>query len=190
MIAVPIPGHQAGRGAACSATRVLLIAVVLSLAACVSASLTRLVPFDSAQGRFAVIVPEGTMDESTIPGAGPFTGSTVHRFVHQAQDGVVFAIIVGDTEPGYLASMSVDNALDEAGAANIESTHGQEVEQRNLTVSGSPAREQRIIGPTFSYVFRTVLSGSRVYSISVRGSGADITSAEAVAYLDSFAITP
>ena len=130
------------------------------------------------------------MDESTISGVGPFAGTTVHRFVHQAQDGPVFAVIVGDTAPGYLTSMSVDEALDEAGAANIEATHGQAIDERNLTVSGSPAREQRIVGPAFSYVFRTVVSGSRVYSISVRGSGADVTSAQAVVYLDSFAITP
>jgi hypothetical protein len=56
-------------------------------------------------------------------------------------------------------------------------------------VSGLEAREQHIVGPLGAYMFRTVLAGMRLFSISVKGTDDQVQDAESIVYLDSFAVT-
>ena len=172
------------------AARAIVLALVVSLAGCVSAQLTVISSFTSADGGFTITVPGGAMAESTSAGSGPFAGETVHAFVHDVPGGLRFAVLYADAAPNYLAAMSLDAALDAAELANIRATGGAQVDERHLTIAGLPVREQRITGPAASYVFRTVFAGNRMYSISVKGTDVQVREADVIVYFDSFTITP
>jgi len=170
------------------AARGIVVALSIALAGCVSARITTLSAFSSADGHFSVTVP-GTMVESTSKGSGPFAAATIHSFLYDEPGGPRFVVIYGDTDPGFIASMSTDAALDWFEAGNVSATKGQQVSERHLTISGLPGREQHIVGPGGSYVFRSVLAGNRLYSFSVKGADFQVQQADSVVYLDSFAVT-
>ena len=172
------------------AARAIVLALVVSLAGCVSTRLTVISSFVSADGDFTVTVPGGAMAESTSAGSGPFVGGTVHAFVHDEPDGPRFALLYADAAPNYLAGTSLDAALDAAELANIRATGGAQVDERHITITGLPAREQRITTPAASYVFRMVFAGNRLYSISVKGTDLQVQEADVIVYFDSFTITP
>jgi len=73
--------------------------------------------------------------------------------------------------------------------ANVDTTHGIQQSERALTVAGQPGREQRINAGQLAYVFRMVFIGNRLYSISVSGTALQVDQADAILFLDSFAIT-
>jgi hypothetical protein len=168
----------------------LLLGLVFVLAGCISVGVTTIASFTSADGHFSVTLPKGTTTESTSTGSGPFAASTIHTFVHAEPGEPLFAAIYGDADPAFIASMSNDAALDWAEQANVGATNGHQVAERNLTISGLSGRGQSIVGPTGSYVFRMVLAGDRLYSFSVKGTDVQVQQADAIVYLDSFAITP
>lgn len=70
----------------------------------------------------------------------------------------------------------------------MNQTHGTLLEENPLTVSGFPASEERIVANGIAYLFRAVLAGNRLYSVSVTGSPQDVDSAEAKVFVDSFEI--
>jgi len=169
------------------AARGIVIALSIALAGCVSARITTLSAFSSADGHFTVTVP-GTMVESTSTGSGPFAAATIHSFLYDEPGGPRFVVIYGDADPGFIASMSTGAALDQFEASNVSATKGQQVSERHLTVSGFPGREQRIVGPGGSYVFRMIVAGNRLYSFSVKGTDVQVQQADAAVYLDSFTV--
>jgi hypothetical protein len=165
-----------------------VVALSIALAGCVSARITTLSAFSSADGHFSVTVPE-TMVESTSTGSGPSAAATIHSFLYDEPGGPRFVVIYGDADAGFIASKSTDAALDQFEASNVSATKGQQVSERHLTISGLPGREQHNVGPTGSYVFRMVVAGNRLYSFSVKGADLQVQQADAVVYLDSFAVT-
>jgi hypothetical protein len=169
--------------------RGIVVALSISLAGCFSTRITTLSAFSSADGHFNVTVP-GTMVESTSTGSDPFAAATIHTFLYDEPGGPRFVVVYGDADPGFIASMSTGTVLDQFEASNVSVTKGQQVSERHLTISGLPGREQHIVGPGGSYVFRMVVAGDRLYQFSVKGADFQVQQAEAVVYLDSFAVTP
>ena len=160
------------------------------MAGCVSSiRFFSLATFTSVDGHFHIDVPGGTMTDQVMPSSGIFAGSTVHGLTRDA-DGLRFAVLYGDADPSYLASVSIETALATVEQGNVNSTKGTQTSDLPIIVDDQPAREQRIASPTASYRFHLVFVGRRLYSISVTGSGADIASAEATTYLGSFTVDP
>jgi hypothetical protein len=178
-----------GRRLTHSATWLIVFALTFSLAGCGLGRVWTIATFESAEGRFSVVVPEGTMVEGTLVGGGPFAGATIRTFVHDVPGGPRFAVLYGDAAPDYLEGISVDAALDAVETANIEATGGEQIDGEHLAVAGLPGREQRITVPGAIYVFRTVFAGNRLYSISVKGTDTQVTQADVVVYFDSFKIS-
>lgn len=170
--------------------RLFLVTLGFLIAGCVSARMTTIGSFTSSTGHFSVTVPNGSMIESTSTGAGPFAAATIHTFLDDEPNGARFVVIYGDANPAFVASISTEAALDQFEAANVTATHGQQVAERQLMISGLPGREQRIVGPGGGYVFRTVLVGDRLYSFSVKGSDVALAEAQVSVFFDSFTITP
>jgi hypothetical protein len=165
------------------------IALSVSLSACVSVQVSTLHSFASADGRFTVTVPDGAMKQSTLapPANGAFAGSTVTGFSTASASGARFAVLYADAVPGYLDAHGVDGTLLEAEGTNLSALNGTLVSAGPITVAGQPGREDRIGVGQAVYVFRTVFIGQRMYSISVTGSPAQVDSADAKVFLDSFA---
>ena len=130
------------------------------------------------------------MVETLSAGAGPFAAATIHTFLHDEPDGPRFVVVYGDADPSYIAARSTDAALDEFTLRNVGATSGHLISERKLTISGLPGREQYIVGPGGTYVFRTVLAGNRLYSLSATGNDAQVHGADVVVYLDSLVLTP
>jgi hypothetical protein len=145
--------------------------------------------FVSANGGFRIDVPDGVMTDQVVPGTGVLAGSMVHELTHDA-DGVRFTVVYGDAAPAYLASTSVDSALDAVEQDNLARTNGTQTSDVSTFVMDQPAREQRITTPTTSYRYHLVFVGDRLYSISVAGSAADIVSSESTTALGSFTLLP
>jgi hypothetical protein len=169
--------------------RAASLVLPVALAACVSVHVTSISTFAPANSRFSVTVPSGTMNESTSAGTGPFAAAPIHAFIHDEAGGPRYAAFYGDAEPGFLAATTSDAALDSFEGSNVSATSGRQISERHLTISGFPAREQAIVGPGGSYVFRMVLAGNRLFSFSVKGSDPQVHGAEATVYLDSIAVT-
>jgi hypothetical protein len=170
--------------------RMILASMALfgALAACVSVQVSTLHSFTSADGRFSVTVPGGSMKPSTLkaPANGAFAGSMVNGFSTASASGARFAVLYADAAPGYLAAHGVDATLVEAERTNLSALNGTLVAGGAVTVAGQPGREDRIdVGPAV-YVFRTVFIGQRMYSVSVTGSSGQVDSADATVFLDSF----
>lgn len=168
----------------------LAVAIVSGglVAACAWARLFAIETYHSTDGRFSVIVPGGTMAESTFPGAGPmFEGSTVHSLVN-SQEGATLAVLYADAAPGYLSATPLDTVLDDAAQANVATTNGTLVSQTTMTIDGQPARDQHITGPRADYEFRLVVIAGRLYSISATGTADQVAAASSRVFLDSFEI--
>jgi hypothetical protein len=157
------------------------------LAACVNFNVSTVQTFSSAEGRFSVTVPGGTMNASTFPSGGPFAAAPAHAYATSTAAGVRMAVLYADADPSYLADTSLDDALAAAERANVDTTQGTQQSERAMTVAGQPGREQRINAGQFAYVFRLVFVGNRLYSISVRGTAPQVDQADAILFLDSFA---
>jgi hypothetical protein len=170
---------------------IAILALPICLGACLSVTVSTytLETYTSADGRFRIDVPGGTMSDTIIPSGGVFAGSTVHGLSVTA-DGLRFAVVYGDAQPAYLATTPIDTALANAVQGNVTSTHGTLIEQHAITVAGSPAREARITIVGAEYVFVVTFVGNRLYSLSVRGtSDAAVRGSEATQFLNSFAVT-
>jgi hypothetical protein len=171
---------------------IAILALPIFLGACLPTTVTSytLKTYTSADGRFHIDVPGGAMTDTTLPGGGVFAGSTVHGLSLTA-DALRFAVVYGDAQPSYLATTSIDEALANAVAGNVTSTHGTLVEQLPITVGGSPAREARISIIGGEYLFVVTFVGNRLYSLSVLGtSDSAARGSEATQFLNSFAVTP
>ena len=92
--------------------------------------------------------------------------------------------------PAIYNSTSVDAALAAAEEANRASIGGTQEAERTLAIAGYAGREQRIIVGPVTYVLRLVFVGNRLFSISVKGSAAQVDEADASQFLNSFAATP
>ena len=171
---------------------IAILALPIFLGACLPTTVTSytLKTYTSADGRFHIDVPGGAMTDTILPGGGVFAGSTVHGLSLTA-DALRFAVVYGDAQPSYLATTSIDEALANAVAGNVTSTHGTLVEQLPITVGGSPAREARISIIGGEYLFVVTFVGNRLYSLSVLGSSDSAArGSEAMQFLNSFAVTP
>ena len=178
------------RGSVVRAIAILALPMVLGACLPTTVSTYTLTTFTSADGRFHVDVPGGAMTDTIIPSSGVFAGSTVHGLSVTA-DRLRFAVVYGDAQPSYLATTSLDEALANAVAGNVTSTHGTLVEQLPITVGGSPAREARISIIGGEYLFVVTFVGNRLYSLSVLGSSDSAArGSEAMQFLNSFAVTP
>ena len=170
---------------------IAILALPILLAACLPTTVFTytLTRYTSADGRFHVDVPGGAMTDAILPSSGVFAGSTVHGLSVTA-DRLRFAVVYGDAQPSYLATTSIDEALANAVAGNVTSTHGTLVEQLPITVGGSPAREARISIIGGEYLFVITFVGNRLYSLSVLGSSDSAArGSEAMQFLNSFAVT-
>ena len=165
-----------------------LFTLLVTLGACVSVQVSTMQPFKSADGRFTVTVPAGTMKASTLaaPSSGAFAGSTIYGFSTGSSNGARLAVLYADTAPGYLDTHGVDAALADAEQANLASNNGTLVSATAITVAGQRAREDRVIVGDVVYDLRLVFIGQRFYTISVTGSTLQVDAAEAKVFLDSF----
>ncbi len=130
------------------------------------------------------------MDAGTLSTGGVFAGAPARTYSAIGATGVRFAIVYADADPSYLAGTSLDSALSSAEQANLETIGGSQQAERSLTIAGNPGREQRITVGSTAYVLRLVFVGNRLYSISVKGSAAQVDEADAVQFLNSFASVP
>ncbi|MGH2465255.1 MAG: hypothetical protein ACRDGI_07335 [Candidatus Limnocylindrales bacterium] len=146
--------------------------------------------FAPAGGRFSVTVPGGAMDAGTLTTGGVFAGAPARTYSTVSASGVRFAVVYADADPSYLAGTPVDAALVSAEQANVETIGGTQQAERTLTIAGNPGREQRITIGSIAYVLRLVFVGNRLYSISVKGSSVQVDEADAVQFLNSFAVAP
>jgi hypothetical protein len=165
---------------------ILLSALAIVFAGCVSFGAYSGQTFTSTDGQFRVTIPGGAMTETTFEGSGPFAGATIHAFTAVAAGGPRYAVVYGDAPPEYVATTPRAEIYAAAEAGNVASTGGVQTTERSLDIAGYPGREQRVNSGARAYVFRLVLVGSRSYVLSVTGSASQVDSAEAVAYLDSF----
>jgi hypothetical protein len=171
---------------------IVILALALLLSACLPTTVTTytLTTYASADGRFHIDVPGGTMTDTILPSTGVFAASTVHGLSVTA-DRLRFAVVYGDAQPSYLATTSIDTALANAVTGNVTSTHGTLIDQHPVTVGGSPAREARISIIGGEYLFVVTFVGNRLYSLSVLGSSDSAArGSEATQFLNSFAVTP
>jgi hypothetical protein len=170
--------------------RGLLTSLVLcaTLLGCVSVSVSTLRSFSSADGRFTVTVPDGTMKASNLPapGNGAFAGSAVAGYSTASASGARFAVLYADAARGYLIAHGVDATLLEAERTNLAALNGTLASDGPITVAGLPAREARINVGQVVYRSRAVFVGQRMYSISVTGAPGQVDSADATVFLDSF----
>ena len=178
------------RGSVVRAIAILALPIFLGACLPTTVSTYTLTTFTSADGRFHIDVPGGLMTETILPSGGVFAVSTVHGLSVTA-DRLRFAVVYEDAQPSYLATTPIESALAQAVSANVTSTHGTLVDQRPITVGGSPAREARISIIGGEYHFVVTFVGNRLYSLSVLGSSdAAARGSEATQFLDSFAVTP
>jgi hypothetical protein len=129
------------------------------------------------------------MREQTSSGGGHYAGAIVHEFVHDEPDGLRFAVVYADATDGYPTTTSPADSLAAIEGANVRSTGGRQVLDRDLSISGYPGREEFIDGPSASYVFRMVYVGTRAYVFSVKGSKSEVHEAMVIVFLDSFRVS-
>ena len=170
--------------------RAACFAMLVVLAGCVTATVTTISTFASPDGHFSVVVPGGTMTESTLPTGGAFAAAPAHTFATTTADGTRLAVIYADADPSYLASTPIAQALDAAEQGNVASTKGSVVRHGSIAVTGIQGREQRIDAGGLIYEFRIVFVGNRLYSVSATGSGVSVGGALEVQFLNSFVARP
>jgi hypothetical protein len=171
---------------------IAILALPILLAACLPTTVSTytLTTYTSADGRFHVDVPGGAMTDAILQSSGVFAGSAVHGLSVTA-DRLRFAVVYGDAEASYLATIPIDTALANAVSGNVASTHGTLSEQHAITVAGSPAREARVAIIGGEYLFVVTFVGNRLYSLSVLGTDdTAVRGSEATQFLNSFAVTP
>jgi hypothetical protein len=169
--------------------RTLAILVVVALGSsmgCVSVQVDQVATFHAPDGSFSVTVLGGQMADSPVQGSGVLAGRTVHALATTTSAGLRFAVFYADFPGEYLARTSVADAL--IAAAQSDAWLGTVTDNRPMAIAGNPGREERISGPKGDYAFRFVFVGNRLYSISASGPAAQVASAEANLFLDSFAL--
>jgi hypothetical protein len=181
------------------ARRTALIAVVLLtalLGGCVHVTAfvatdspsASIVAFHSDTGEFSIDVP-GAFTETVKTTENPYLGPIdVHYFVVTPDGGPRYAVVYGDFPSAYAETAVLDVHYQEARDSNVAKTQGRLVESGPTTVAGYPAETHVIDGKVAFYRFVSVLVGSRGYELSVRGTEAQIRSAEADRFIASFAV--
>jgi hypothetical protein len=145
-------------------------------------------PFHSAAGRFSVEAPgtfEETVRTTNNPNLGPIE---VHYFLATLDGGPRYAVVYGDYPSAFVESTPLEVIYQESRDADVAAADGRLVEAGSLTVAGHPADQHIVDGKTGFQRFVTVLVGNRGYSIAVRGTEAQVRSAEATRFIASFAL--
>jgi hypothetical protein len=146
--------------------------------------------FHSASGRFSVDIP-GTFTETVQTANNPNLGPIeVHYFTVTPDGGPRYAVTYGDFPSAYVQGTSLATIYREARAGDVGAAHGRLVEAGTLTIAGHPADTHTVDGETGFQRFVTVLVGNRAYSLAIRGTEAQVRSAEATRFIASFGVDP
>jgi hypothetical protein len=146
--------------------------------------------FHSPSGRFSVDIP-GTFTETVKTANNPNLGPIeVHYFTVTPDGGPRHAVIYGDFPSAYVQRTPLDTIYREARAGDVGAANGRLVEAGSLTIAGHPADTHIVDGETGFQRFVTVLVGNRLYSLAIRGTEAQVRSAEATRFIASFGLDP
>jgi hypothetical protein len=147
-------------------------------------------PYHSDTGRFSVEIP-GAFKEIVKTADNPHLGPIeVHYFVVTPKGGPRYAVVYGDYPSVYVKSTALDVIYGEARAADAAAAKGRLLQSGSRTIYGYAADEHIVDGNTGFQRFVTVMVGDRGYSLAVRGTEAQVRSADADRFIESFAPEP
>lgn len=144
--------------------------------------------YHSDAGRFSVDIP-GTFAETVRTTDNPYLGPIeVHYFIVNPAGGPRYGVVYGDYPSSYIETVALDAHYKEIRDSNLVAAKGRLVETSPTTIAGYTADEQIIDGEAGFYRFASVLVGTRGYGLSVRGTEAQVRSADADRFVRSFAV--
>lgn len=158
----------------------------LSIAAC-SVSVWRTETFESAEGRFRVEVPNGTMETFTqISRVAPFVGATLHSAVNRVAGTLAMGVTWVDAKPGSFAGDDLEAELRKRAATATSGLGGTSTEERLVEHRGLVGLEHHVIAGERHFRYRYFIVGNRFYELLVRGGSSVLSDPLAEVFLGSF----
>jgi hypothetical protein len=180
------PANNRSMTATGSRLATLLLLAVMSDACSASISTFAMGTFRPPDASFSVTVPNAAMHEQTRPGAGAFTGATVHFWLGGIEGGPGLAVVYAERPAA--DTRTPDAVLSDAvvGAVGTDEL----IDRHPVTVHGVAGVEVRVAKADHQTLTRAFAIGRRLYTAAVSGSPTQVTSASAVLFLDSFEAAP